>query len=698
MISASSSSRVAGRLGWVGLVVVILGIAALATLARFHDLGGAPLAEDEYYTTRGIEWIIATGLPAIPDGGYYTRGLLFQYLAAGAAGLFGADVFAYRLPAVIFGLLLCLTAFFYARRFAGVAIGLTVAVLLLLSSWEVEFSRFIRFYTLFQMVVLLYLIALDKAYFEARAGWRYVPHAVLLLGGFAHELAILLAPLLFLPLLPACTRLRLGTIPAWLGFAVVSLIVTVAVGIVTVGVDAPNYGVIDRFPADYGGSVLAGESRLALPSLPFFRLLESPLQHVFVLGLIAAAMVMAFVAQKQWGSRRFEWPDLLLALALLAAVFHLFATVGLLLVWAFARYDLWRLTAQPPRRLVMLGFTLAIMAGWTAMALAMPERLFTPDVVRRWQMDVNQPGELGAVLRALWSTFFGLPDFYRTTLRPFATELPELALVLVVALVWFVIAHRHDSIPDLLRHPGAFMIYWALIMALFSVGDSTSRYWFPLLPVIYTFVAVGLAEAFTRFWPQAVPGGQHGACAVALALFMLGPDFNPRHLLDVGNDAVRYRTGPFSHLEDTWYPRPDIRTAASTVESWRAEFPNARIVVENLPALSHYMRGSHAIYFARDYGRFASYSREQGRRERWSGERLLSTPKELVDYARPAEELWLVRSIDPSTRLPGIDLTAALVASGFTETERVVASVDGRIEIIRLRNDATPQGASAPRP
>jgi hypothetical protein len=695
MSSASSSLQAGSRLG---LIVVMLGVVALATFTRFHDLGGAPLAEDEYYTTRGIEWIIATGLPAIPDGGYYTRGLLFQYLAAGAARLFGADAFAYRLPAAIFGLLLSITAFFYARRFAGIAVGLTVAVLLLLSSWEVEFSRFIRFYTLFQVIVLLYLIALDKAYFEARASWRYVPHAVLLLGGLAHELAILLAPLLFLPLLPACTRLRLGSIPAWLSLAVVSLIVTVLVGIISVGIDTSNYGVVDRYPADYGGYVLGAASPLALPSLPFFRLLGSPFQHILALGLIGAVMVALFLAQKQWGGRRFEWPDLLLALALLAAVSHLFATVGLLLVWAVARYDLWRLTTQPPRRLVMLGLILAIMAGWAALALAMPERLLTPEVVRRWQMDVTEPGELGAILRALWSTFFGLPDLYRTTLRPFATELPELALVLVVALVWFVIAHRHDAIPELLRHPGIFVIYWALIMALFSVGDSTSRYWFPLLPVIYTFIAVSLVEAFTRFWPQAVPAARRGACAVTLALFMLGPDFNPRHLLDVGNDVVRYRTGPYSHLEETWYPRPDVRTAAATVEAWRAERPDARIVVENLPALSHYMRGPHAIYFARDYGRFASYSRDQGRRERWSGERLLSTPQELVDYAQPAEELWLVRSIDPSTRPPGIDLAADLVAEGFVETERVVASVDGRIEVIRLRNNAMPQGAATVRP
>lgn len=691
------------RLGWVALVVLMLGVVVLATFARFHDLGGAPLAEDEYYTTRSIEWVIATGLPEIPSGGYYTRGLLFQYLAAGFAQVFGADAFAYRLPAAIFGLLVSMAAFFYARRFAGIAIGAVVAIALLLSSWEIEFSRFVRFYTLFQVFLLFFLLALDKAYFEVRDGWRYAPHAILLLCALAHELAILFAPLLFLPLLPNWTRLRLDTIRAWLGFAVVSLTVAIVVALITVGLDTSDYGVVDRFPADYDGTV-RDAGLFALPSLPFFRLSASPFLHIVIIGLIVAGLVVAFLGWQKWADRQPAWADLLLVLALLAAVFHLFAVVGLLLLFAFARYDLWRLTAQPHYRLAILGITLVVMAGWLALALVAPERLLTGAVVDRWQMELNQPGALGAMLRALWSTFFGFPDFYATTLRPFASELPELGLAVVAALIWFTIAHRHDAIPDLLRHPGALVIYWALTMALFSAGDSTTRYWFPLLPIIYTLLAVSLAEAFVRWQPRAEAIARQGACAAFLVLFMLGPDFNPRHVVDVGADAVRYRTGSFSRFEQTWYPRPDIRTAAATVEAWHAELvearpetPETRIVIENLPAFPYYMESEPALYYARGWGRFASYSREQGSRERWTDLRLLGTPAELADYARPAGEILLVRTVDPATRRPpGNDLVAALRDDGFVEEDRVVAGADERLEIIRLRYRESAAGAAAP--
>ena len=162
------ATRTGRRLAWIGLLGAVLGVLALGAFARLDDLGGAPLAEDEYYTARSIDWILAKGLPAIPSGGYYIRAPLFQYAAAGLAGLLGPDAFAYRLPSALCGLLTGVLGFFYARRFGGLAVGLAVAVALLLSSWETEFSRMARFYMPFQAALLLFLIALDEAWFKAR--------------------------------------------------------------------------------------------------------------------------------------------------------------------------------------------------------------------------------------------------------------------------------------------------------------------------------------------------------------------------------------------------------------------------------------------------------------------------------------------------------------------------------------------------
>ena len=685
----SSPSLMGRRLAWISLLGVIIGVIALAGFARFNDLGGAPLAEDEYYTTKSIEWILTAGLPAIPSGGYYDRAPLFQYASAGFAQLFGADAFAYRLPSALCGLLVGMLGFFYARRFGGLAVGLAVAAALLLSSWAIEFGRLVRFYTLFQVMLLLFLMALDKAYFDARAGWRYVPHAALLVAALAHELAVLLAPLLFLPLLPNCTRLRLGAPRRWIGFALVSLLITLVVGAITVGLNVRDYSVIDPYPDDYA-HLPRFDGPLAVPVLPFFSLFPAPILHLAAVWLAGAVLVAAFLVAWRRGARHLELPDLLLALALLASLFHLFAAMALVLVFATARYDLWRLSTQPNRRLVLIGAILAVVVAWLVVVATAPERLVTDEVVTRWRgLD---PTTFEAILRGFWSTFFGWPDFYRSTLRPFARELPELGLALMAALVWFGVAHRHAPLPNLLSHPGALVLYWMLVTGFFTVGSSTSRYWFPVLPVLYTLIAVSLAEAMTRWLPRAEVAARCGASLVFLLLFALSPDFQPRHIVNVGDDAVRYRTGEFARFADVWYPRLDVRTAAETVARRHADAPGAHIVIENLPAFSYYLDDEHAVYFDRRFARFASYSRKQGQREMWSDQRLLGTPADLVAYVDPGEELWLVRSIDPGGR-NGIDLTA-LTAGQLTEIERDVLGQDGAIELIRLRPTAARQATS----
>lgn len=42
---------------------------------RFKGFGTWPLAVDEYYIYRSVSFILDSGMPAYPCGGYYTRGL-----------------------------------------------------------------------------------------------------------------------------------------------------------------------------------------------------------------------------------------------------------------------------------------------------------------------------------------------------------------------------------------------------------------------------------------------------------------------------------------------------------------------------------------------------------------------------------------------------------------------------------------------
>ena len=71
-------------------------MACLGLWARFAGLGDRPLAVDEYYFLVSIESILTDGLPELPGGGYYVRGILIQYLTAGAIAASGDTMLGLR--------------------------------------------------------------------------------------------------------------------------------------------------------------------------------------------------------------------------------------------------------------------------------------------------------------------------------------------------------------------------------------------------------------------------------------------------------------------------------------------------------------------------------------------------------------------------------------------------------------------------
>src|SRR5271156_6296212 len=81
--SAPLTTAPASRL-WRTLLLILVPVAILlGVYGRFAGIGSWPLGVDEFYTSRSIDHVLLTGWPRFPCGGYYTRGLLFQYIVAG---------------------------------------------------------------------------------------------------------------------------------------------------------------------------------------------------------------------------------------------------------------------------------------------------------------------------------------------------------------------------------------------------------------------------------------------------------------------------------------------------------------------------------------------------------------------------------------------------------------------------------------
>jgi 4-amino-4-deoxy-L-arabinose transferase-like glycosyltransferase len=92
----------------------VLVIAALWT--RISGLAHRQFAQDEYYLIKSVQNILEFGVPRFPSGGYYSRGILLQYITAISIFLLGDGLFAYRLPSALFGVGTVVMAYFLGRQ------------------------------------------------------------------------------------------------------------------------------------------------------------------------------------------------------------------------------------------------------------------------------------------------------------------------------------------------------------------------------------------------------------------------------------------------------------------------------------------------------------------------------------------------------------------------------------------------------
>jgi hypothetical protein len=165
--------------------VLLLMVGAAALLAglygRFKGIGTWPLGVDEFYISRSVDNVLRTGLPQFPCGGYYTRGLLFQYIVAGLRLLGCSPEFAGRFVAALASLLVLPAVYLLGKRVQGTTLAWLVAVILCVSVWEIEMARFARMYAPFQAVFAWYLVAYLKYTVDRRAGalWQMVALTVL---------------------------------------------------------------------------------------------------------------------------------------------------------------------------------------------------------------------------------------------------------------------------------------------------------------------------------------------------------------------------------------------------------------------------------------------------------------------------------------------------------------------------------------
>lgn len=646
----------------------LLGVAALGGVyGRISGLGFSPLADDEYYFFTSIQAILERGIPELEAGGIYTRGILIQYLTAPLFLLISDEELALRIPSVLLGLGTVVLGYLYGRRTVGHTYALCLTVLLLLSSWQIEFSRFGRMYAGLQFLSLAFLLALHDTLDSAGEPRRYVAHVLCVLGILVHQLAVFLLPLLLLPFLRPQAVSRFGGRAAALRYAGATGLAFVAVFVYR-KINFRSYGVEAALPGS-GISGGGGGSGLSSPSFPFWHMIEAP-----TVNLIVAAAVLFVVAAIAFGlyrSGRLDAPAALGCVLVAAAIMHLLMIALLLLVLIAARYRIHR-TYRDHRA---AAWTAALGAG-VAIAWVGYAGLLTFGLGSRgW---IQESGS--RLFREAFREAFMWPDPGPAVIEPWAQELPIMAALLAGALLVQTWSRAREPLPELLRNPAIVVIYVVLVFGLFEPLYQVTRYTYFIYPVALAALALSVKDVFEG---RGRPLARRWVGALGVPALLLGfactEDFNPSHILHVDSFEATYRIGQFERFATTWYNRDDFAAPADFLAATAG--PKELIVVEEAPAVSHYLEREHAVYLDRRGTRFRLVSRDRGTRDLWSNQRLLSTPTQLYDYTQGASVVWIVRAAQDRKWIQPDDVWGGRLIN----VERPFLSPDGALEVLRVR-------------
>jgi 4-amino-4-deoxy-L-arabinose transferase-like glycosyltransferase len=300
-------SRLARRV----LVIAVAVLTVVGFWIRVNGLSGwdGTLTVDESRLAMAARGVLDSGLPRLPSGWVYTRGLLVTYLTAPSLALLGETDFAARLPAVVAGSLLIPTAYLLGREAAGRGGGLFVAAVLAGHPSFVVWSRQAWFYALYVLLYAGALLFIVRAHRTGRLRDVILAAVCTSLTAYAHEVGIFL-------LLPLVVQLGLHVRSHWRqrGWWIAPTVSLAIVGIAIVVL----WALITRLRAESMVGAYGEVSEYLTPSLEISRVRFYLRQMIDGPGLILAAALVGAIG----ALRRRRADTLLLWLALLPTLAH----------------------------------------------------------------------------------------------------------------------------------------------------------------------------------------------------------------------------------------------------------------------------------------------------------------------------------------------------------------------------------------
>lgn len=602
------------------LCAVIIGVGV-----RFWGLGLSSLSVDEYYLVKSIHFVLESGLPTFDaGGGYYTRGLIQQYITAGLLLLGGDLEWTSRLFPALANLAAVPAIYLIAMRFANPLTACIAASLFCLSVWEIEFARFARMYAPFQALFIWYIYFLLDAHLEGRIRSLMFAFCLSIIGLFTYEGAALLLVLNFLPLFGGhakpIARYMLIPVLALLGYYFVGQMIYY---------DGP-----DKLTEELMQNENAGiEFGLLLPPTLLSYVLSST-AWLAILVVLAVLTTYSLILLAIRESRVTLW-SLLFAVALLSALASQVGFSWIALATGLLLHSSpGNLYPLPRKNIILICCTLLLSgAFWLTFGLS----------------NNNWVGELGNLdldrypskMLQLAGILFNYPETITRFALPWIEPIPVTALLLFAAFAGCLVLAlaKRDTIHDGVRVLMAVAVASILFISAIDTIQKVSRYSFFIFPIFLLTLSF-----FGNACSNLLTGKTQKTFAFmsfAILYAFLAEDIGPKHLLNINTPEIMYRTAYALKRQNHYYPRRDFESPGTFIN---ANIRDGDIVVSEDSSIDLYLnKKMDYIYLPWEQNRFWQRAVLGATKDRWTGANLIYKSEDLFSLiTNRTSGIWLV--------------------------------------------------------
>lgn len=636
------------------LLVVIVGI---GIYVRFKGLGKWPLAVDEYYIAKSVENILEYGVPKFPCGGYYVRGILYQYLAAPFIYFFSNDEFWLRIIPVLSNILAIPPLYLLGKRLFGKTAACLSVVFFALSIWEIEFARFARMYAPFQAIFLWYLVFFYRVFVDKNQDswkWLYIFSFVSI---FLYEGSIFLLLFNFIPLVLNYKREDRNNLIFSAGIFIC--------GYIFLSIDFRHLGVAQYLSPAISLPSGSNNGIILLPNI-LLTFIPHGTVWTFLLLLPAFLTIICFYKLIKYG-----YLSNCLKLSLCAIMgMSFFNMFGLIIMFSMVCYLFGIIQLDVSNKKIFRLCCFVVLFNfifWFVFGLTTEE----------WHhvfKDID-----GNSIKKLLVILFKYPDIFEQVVYPWLRAIPQVAIVSAIVICFGLLRA--------LKKPGnnkdqlvmvALILVCFMFLGVLTTPYHNTRYSFFIYPAILLLVAGSITRMATI-----IPKNynyQH-LLIVFFGVIYMGSveDFGMYHLKEIDSKEINFRLNYDLFRAVHYYPRQENKTPAQTINH---NSKNGDIIVSTDTSVDYYLNRL-------DYSYVSINSRElrvvvgcDGTKQIWTNAKLIY------------EEEALFKLLDNSSVTVWL-ITRSMAAKYKNDTEKKInsryknylfgESLDGSINVYKIQ-------------